>query len=167
MTSRPSSRRAVSALPCVSATPTTTSRPSARLARAVSSMVKVLPTPGEAPRKTLSCPRPSRACSARTRSSSASGSRRWEVTAGWPWLLEYTRARRPRSDHVESVQQNVDELDPHERRQESTRAVDQQIASENHLRWSWGIRHPTKRQRNQGDDDDRVEHHAAQDGRMG
>ena len=82
MTSRPSSSRAVSARPWVSTIPTTTSTPSARLARAASSMVKVFPTPGEAPRNTLSCPRCCRASSSRRRRSRASGSGRVCVTCG-------------------------------------------------------------------------------------
>src|SRR6266436_5419380 len=59
MTSRPSSRAAVSLRPWVSTTPTTRSSPCWRLARAVESISKVLPTPGAAPRKIFSRPRDS------------------------------------------------------------------------------------------------------------
>src|SRR4029077_5608719 len=53
-----------------------TSTPSRRLARASSSMAYVLPTPGEAPKKIFSRPRPARRSCSRTWASNASGSGR-------------------------------------------------------------------------------------------
>src|SRR6185437_9352337 len=89
-TSNPSSSTAVSGRPCVSTMPTTTSTPSRRLARASSSMAYVFPTPGDAPKKILSRPRPARAVSSRTRASNASGSGRRSLIA----RLTYHAQRR-------------------------------------------------------------------------
>ena len=67
----------------VSTTPTTTSTPSARLTRASSSMAKVFPTPGLAPKKTLSLPRAARPSASRTWARRRSGSGRRSFITSW------------------------------------------------------------------------------------
>src|SRR5262245_5067752 len=97
--SRPVSRASVSARRWVSTIPTTTSTPSRRLTRASSNIAKVFPTPGLAPKKTLSLPRFARASASLTWARRRSGSGRRSLITSWCGSQAVQRKVEP--EHVD------------------------------------------------------------------
>src|ERR1700685_1403550 len=71
-------------------------------------------------------------------------------------FTEKTSGEMQRGDH------DVDSLDADERNNHAAEAVDNKIASQNRGGADRTVRHPAERQRNQRDDDQRVENYSRQ-----
>ncbi len=68
------------------------------------------------------------------------------------------------SNEMQGIDDDVDKLDPRERRDEAAQAVDQEVAPEEGRRAQRAEAHPAERQGDEGDDDQGVEDDRAQDG---
>src|SRR5450432_4657330 len=66
-------------------------------------------------------------------------------------------------DEVQGNEEEIDDLDAHERHDETAESVDQQVPAENHGRRRGAILDAAQRERNERDDDERVENHARED----
>src|SRR5216684_2783777 len=70
------------------------------------------------------------------------------------------------SNNAKIRQQYVDELDSDKRRDDSTHAIDQQVAAQQGRRTQWTIPHAAESERNQGDDDQSIENHSGKNCRL-
>src|SRR5262249_8926132 len=67
-------------------------------------------------------------------------------------------------DQVQHGQNHVDDLDPDERHDQPAHAVYEQVITQQRGRAYWAVAHAAQRQRDQEDDDQRVEDHRRKDG---
>ena len=67
-------------------------------------------------------------------------------------------------DQVERDEREIDQLDPDERRDQAANAVNQHVPLKNLRRADRAVFHAAQRERNQRDDDERVENDRAEDG---
>src|SRR5260370_5308199 len=70
------------------------------------------------------------------------------------------------SNNPKIRQQYVDKLDSDKRGNDSTHAIDQQVAAQQGRRTQWTIPHTAESERNQGDDDQSVENHRRENCRL-
>ncbi|KAG1161242.1 hypothetical protein G6F35_019120 [Rhizopus arrhizus] len=74
-------------------------------------------------------------------------------------FLQLGWMRRTGSDPAQRGQHHVDQLDAHEGHQQAAQAIDQQVAAQQHGSAQGPVTHAFERQRDQHDDDQRVEDH--------